>query len=129
MVWLILCCALPYLDAINIAWEEAYQSARGALGLPTDQPPPSLPRSSSKSTAAITAAITSSAGDTDVDMSGEGAQTEADKAARAAAAAAASMIPFLTVDALMPPKMPTREEMEGVLLALRKRALVEEYFG
>jgi len=25
--------------------------------------------------------------------------------------------------------MPTREEMDEVLLALRKRALVEEYFG
>jgi hypothetical protein len=25
--------------------------------------------------------------------------------------------------------MPTREEMETVLLGLRKRALVEEYFG
>ena len=29
----------------------------------------------------------------------------------------------------MPPKMPTVEEMEGVLLDLRKRALVDEYFG
>lgn len=45
------------------------------------------------------------------------------------AQAAASYIPFLTTESLLPPKMPTRQEMEQVLLALRKEALVEEYFG
>lgn len=45
------------------------------------------------------------------------------------ARAAATYIPFLSVESLLPPKMPTKEEMEGVLLELRKRALVEEYFG
>ncbi|KAF9781195.1 pre-mRNA-splicing factor ISY1 [Thelephora terrestris] len=45
------------------------------------------------------------------------------------ARAAAAYIPFLTAEMLMPPKMPTVEEMEGVLLDLRKRALVDEYFG
>ena len=45
------------------------------------------------------------------------------------ARAAAAFIPFLSPENLLPPKLPTREEMEGVLLDLRKRALVEEYFG
>jgi pre-mRNA-splicing factor ISY1 len=45
------------------------------------------------------------------------------------ARAAAAYIPFLDADSLLPPKLPTREEMEGVLLDLRKKALVEEYFG
>lgn len=49
--------------------------------------------------------------------------------AKAHAQAAAAYIPFLTADNLLPPKLPTREEMEKVLLALRKQALVEEYFG
>ena len=41
----------------------------------------------------------------------------------------AGHVAFLDVESLLPPKLPTREEMEGVLLALRKKALVEEYFG
>ena len=45
------------------------------------------------------------------------------------AQAAASYIPFLAAEDLLPPKMPTRQEMETVLLGLRKQALVEEYFG
>jgi pre-mRNA-splicing factor ISY1 len=45
------------------------------------------------------------------------------------ARAAAAFIPFLAPENLLPPKLPTREEMEGVLLNLRKQALVEEYFG
>lgn len=45
------------------------------------------------------------------------------------AGAAAAYISFLDTDDLLPPKLPTREEMEKVLLDLRKKALVEEYFG
>jgi pre-mRNA-splicing factor ISY1 len=45
------------------------------------------------------------------------------------AQAAASYIPFLSTESLLPPKMPTRAEMEEVLLVLRKKALVDEYFG
>lgn len=45
------------------------------------------------------------------------------------AQAAASYIPFLQKEHLLPPKLPSREEMEAVLLGLRKKALVEEYFG
>lgn len=45
------------------------------------------------------------------------------------AQAAAAHISFLDVEHLLPPKLPSHDEMEGVLLALRKKALVEEYFG
>jgi pre-mRNA-splicing factor ISY1 len=45
------------------------------------------------------------------------------------ARAAAAFISFLAPENLLPPKLPTREEMESVLLNLRKQALVEEYFG
>jgi len=38
-------------------------------------------------------------------------------------------IPFLTHEHLQPPKMPTKEELDGVLLGLRKQALLEEYLG
>ena len=57
------------------------------------------------------------------------AQGDAATTALAHAHAAAAYIPFLSVESLLPPKMPTKEEMEGVLLELRKRALVDEYFG
>ncbi|KAG6331017.1 hypothetical protein ID866_8072 [Astraeus odoratus] len=42
---------------------------------------------------------------------------------------AASFIPFLSPEALMPPSLPTKAEMEDVLLRLRKEALVQEFFG
>jgi len=45
------------------------------------------------------------------------------------ARAAAAFIPFLSPENLLAPTLPTREEMESVLLGLRKKALVEEYFG
>ena len=42
---------------------------------------------------------------------------------------AASFIPFLSPEALMPPTLPTKADMEEVLLRLRKEALVQEFFG
>lgn len=38
-------------------------------------------------------------------------------------------IPFLNPEHLQPPKMPTKEELDRVLLGLRKQALLEEYLG
>lgn len=52
-----------------------------------------------------------------------------DSPAAVHARAAAAYIPFLTAEMLMPPKMPTTEEMENLLLELKKKALVDEYFG
>ena len=41
---------------------------------------------------------------------------------------AASFIPFLSPEALMPSTLPSKEDMEEVLLRLRKEALVQEFF-
>jgi len=48
---------------------------------------------------------------------------------RTNAQAAAFYIPFLDVEHLLPPKLPSHDDMENILLTLRKNALVEEYFG
>lgn len=58
-----------------------------------------------------------------------GVDVNEDSPAAVHARAAAAYIPFLTAEMLMPPKMPTTEEMENLLLDLRKKALVDEYFG
>ena len=50
-----------------------------------------------------------------------------DMALRSAQAAAA-FIPFLSPEELLPPKLPNKSEMEGMLLELRKKALLNEYF-
>ena len=41
----------------------------------------------------------------------------------------APLIPVLSAADLAPPRLPTRQEMENVLLDLRKKALMEEYLG
>jgi len=41
----------------------------------------------------------------------------------------ATLIPFLTPECLAPPKMPTKQEMDKILLELRKQALLQEYIG
>ncbi|KAJ8517712.1 hypothetical protein ONZ45_g5125 [Pleurotus djamor] len=122
-------------------WEEAYNNLREALGLPSDQPipklqliangrppPPDAHGSGTKRKASE---------EDDVDMEDGTKRTKSDDSlasskiepARQHAQMAASYITFLDAESLLPPKMPTREEMEKVLLELRKKALVEEYFG
>lgn len=67
------------------------------------------------------------------ETNGDGAHehdmVEDEDPALASARAMAAYIPFLEPENLLPPKMPTREEMEQFLLELRKKALLEEYFG
>ncbi|SJL13180.1 related to Pre-mRNA-splicing factor ISY1 [Armillaria ostoyae] len=133
-------------------WEEAYTNLREALGLPNDGPIPKFPRpdvsdaSAAPSRSSATQNGKRKAKDGDADE--EGSETEDSKRSKttisaplpsrsepsvdqayASAHAAASYIPFLTAENLMPPKMPTRTEMDAVLLDLRKKVLVEEYFG
>ncbi|KAJ6613457.1 pre-mRNA-splicing factor ISY1 [Mycena sp. CBHHK59/15] len=121
-------------------WEEACSTLREALGLSTDSPLPTIPRQ------APTAMLASSdppngstkrkVDDGDVDMPSSedfkrpktGSASEAEQTL-VHVRAAASYIPFLSPEILLPPKLPTHSEMEAVLLALRKKALVEEYFG
>lgn len=135
-----------------IEWEEAYTNLREALGLPNDDPIPKIPRpdvpdaSVAPSRSSATQNGKRKAKDGDADE--EGSETEDSKRSKtavsaplpsrsepsidqayASAHAASSYIPFLTAENLMPPKTPTRTEMDAVLLDLRKKVLVEEYFG
>lgn len=107
---------------------------REALGLPDDDPPPKIPGRDSK--APIDVTITNGQEDVEMDgtngtaalTNGVGLTPDEDVVLRSAQAAAA-FIPSLSPQDLLPPKLPTKEELEGVLLDLRKKALVEEYFG
>ncbi|KAG6854570.1 hypothetical protein C0991_004906 [Blastosporella zonata] len=133
-------------------WEEAYSNLRETLGIASDGPIPKLPRSdqtvptSSQVEVAGSSSKRKTSEEGDVDMAPPDGDLKRAKntknsdnpsppvpaaveAARAHAAAAASYIPFLSTENLLPPTLPTRQEMETVLLALRKKALVEEYFG
>lgn len=133
-------------------WEEAYSNLRETLHLPSDEPIPKLPRTAAISapqqplaTQPDTATTKRKADDHDgdVEMASENEEAKRAKTTSTAvistsdasattlkhAQAAASYIPFLETECLLPPKMPTRDEMESVLLDLRKKVLVEEYFG
>lgn len=133
-------------------WDEAFLSLRETLGLPPDTPAPKIPRPEHSASVPSTTAgqppsskRKAASGDEEVEMDPGGEEnkrsrtdivTKAGSAApepsdtsRIHAQAAAAYIPFLDVEDLLPPKLPSHEEMEGVLLALRKKALVEEYFG
>ncbi|CCM00580.1 uncharacterized protein FIBRA_02615 [Fibroporia radiculosa] len=140
-------------------WEDAYSHLRTILGLPADEPVPQIPRSTKKAaivTVIDSNSETPSQTDTkrkaldggeddaemSVDESAKRLRIDGSQQASANGAAAplqddaltyaratAAFIPFLSPENLLPPKLPTREEMEEYLLGLRKRALVEEYFG
>ncbi|KAF5325347.1 hypothetical protein D9619_010109 [Psilocybe cf. subviscida] len=139
-------------EAEDEDWDEAFLSLREALGLPQDTPAPKIPRPEHSLQVTSTTAgqppsskRKAASGDEDVEMDSGGDETkrsrttvvakagsaapEPSDASRIHAQAAAAYIPFLDVEDLLPPKLPSHEEMEGVLLALRKKALVEEYFG
>ena len=140
-------------------WEDAYAHLRQALNLPTDEPIPKLQRPSATAVLAITDQVNGEtphtdtkrkAPDGDTDMTPEDESLDLSKRPKTDgtatngavkdagspedmtlmhARATAMYIPFLSAEQLVPPKLPTREEMEQFLLDLRKRALVEEYFG
>ncbi|KAJ3512645.1 hypothetical protein NMY22_g15269 [Coprinellus aureogranulatus] len=111
-----------------VEYEAARAHVQEVLGVSAD----TIPKLSRPESAVNTAKRKAADGDSDVQMSDEGGNSSESQAlaqARMHAEAAAAYIPFLTADNLLPPKLPSREEMEGVLLDLRKKALVEEYFG
>lgn len=139
-------------------WEEAHAHLREVLGLPSDHSPiPPIPRGTSAPSSNIQTLDkpppiasdgkrkapdedTTQAPESDSELikrskpdapapTPSAAPADAATTALAHARSAAAYIPFLSVESLLPPKMPTKEEMEGVLLELRKRMLVEEYFG
>ena len=129
-------------------WREAYTNVQEILGITSEEPVPKIPR---PDPAALTLAGPPSTaskrkadeadGDGDVQMTeepkrvkGEASSTDVSlpgstDATLAHAQAAAAYITFLDAQSLMSPKMLTREETESVILALRKQALVDEYFG
>jgi pre-mRNA-splicing factor ISY1 len=138
-------------------WEDAYAHLRQALNLPTEDPIPKLsrpavvasvtiqdetdetlplPDGKRKASDAEDNAPNSEGADmskrlkTNGGVNGQAKEAESlEEAALAHARATAVYIPFHSPESLLPPKMPTREEMEQFLLSLRKKALVEEYFG
>ncbi|KAJ3740998.1 Isy1-like splicing factor [Lentinula detonsa] len=135
-------------------WEEAYTTLREVLGLPEDEPIPQMPRHESSSSTAddpsASAVQSKRKAETDDGAIVDSEPSPSDKRPKKVTAeatisssnpadqlqeaflhaqTAASYIPFLSAESLLPPKMPTRVEMEQVLLDLKKKALVEEYFG
>lgn len=114
------------------------------LGLPTDEPIPPYPRVERAAIAPSASAPAPSkrkAPDEAPDEPASAPAPPADPTKRSKTGAAdsaeeatpharaAAFIPFLTPEELAPPKLPSREELEGALLALRKRGLLEDYFG
>lgn len=142
-------------DLLSIDWEEAWNNVRETLGLVPDESVPPIPGQASTqpshaqpqpSQAAAKRKTADDGSDIEVDGNprdeSKRSKTEGDTASSITqtsgsttdsvlqhAQTAASFIPFLKAEHLQPPKMPSREEMETVLLQLRKKALVEEYFG
>lgn len=146
-------------DSSPIDWEEAYTNLKSALGLPANAPIPKILRPNGITAANATLALPNQAKrkaadqDADVEMGDATISKRSKKKAASQtkenavpgttptdvdvnldpqlehARAAAAFITFLSPEHLLAPKLPTREEMEGVLLNLRKQALVEEYFG
>ncbi|KIM82676.1 hypothetical protein PILCRDRAFT_819985 [Piloderma croceum F 1598] len=144
-------------EAEEEEWEEAYTNLKAALGLSTESPIPKIPRPNNDAMGSHTLPTSSAwpnqakrkAMDQDGDVSIFDSASETSKRSkkqtplkssaaaidnvsdpqREHARAAAAFISFLAPENLLPPKLPMREEMEGVLLNLRKQALVEEYFG
>ncbi|KIJ57219.1 hypothetical protein M422DRAFT_198639 [Sphaerobolus stellatus SS14] len=140
-------------EAEEADWDEAWLKIRVALGQSVDEPTPEMPRYYSKGhnpsaqkppPGQLQPSAKRKAPD-DEDQTTEGADDDESKRAKMevdrpaaatqapsaedAAKAAAAFIPFLNPADLAPPKLPTREEMDGVLLKLRKEALLSEYFG
>ncbi|KAE9409797.1 Isy1-like splicing factor [Gymnopus androsaceus JB14] len=111
-------------------WEEAYTTLREALGLPEDEPIPKISRPEPPVSSTGDGSSALDSGPPPSDKRPKTSSAPADQSqAHLHALTAASYIPFLSADNLLPPKMPTRVEMEQTLLDLKKKALVEEYFG
>ncbi|KAJ7741759.1 Isy1-like splicing factor [Mycena maculata] len=116
-------------DAENEAWADACAHLRVVLDLPVDCPMPSIPRNTTAATDSMERRADDDAG---IRSSEEVRRPKNDSDSSetlAHAHAASSYISFLSPEILLPPKLPTHDEMQAVLLGLQKKALVEEYFG
>ncbi|KAJ7662309.1 Isy1-like splicing factor [Mycena rosella] len=106
-------------------WDDACANLRAALGLPDDATLPALPRPAPSSAAAAAPP----SGDAPMSDAGSDSKDSDPDSKEKDHAGSESHIAFLPAAALRAPALPSPAEMEAVLLALRKRALVEEYFG
>ncbi|KAG9105068.1 NineTeen Complex (NTC) component [Ceratobasidium sp. 370] len=103
-------------------WNDTYQRLRASLGLPDDTPAPKIPRPDPVPLSKIMAQLPQSGGDTTITSTENGDPDST-------GSSHPPMLSVLSPTDLQHPKMPTKEEMESVLLALRKRALLEQYLG
>ncbi|KAG8929245.1 NineTeen Complex (NTC) component, partial [Tulasnella sp. 417] len=114
-------------EAEEEAWADAYKSLAQALEIPLDNVEvPPIPRPDPKpllSSAAAGLSITEKGSSSAVDGDGDAAMNGEKKPGVPPALA------FLTAEELAAPEMPTKAEMEQVLLEIRKKALLEEYLG
>ncbi|KAG8868699.1 NineTeen Complex (NTC) component [Tulasnella sp. 331] len=109
-------------------WTDVYKSLAQSLGIPLEGlTVPKIPRPDPKpltgAGSAPLPAITNGEAEPDSEM------TNDDKALPPPKMSVPPALAFLTPEELAPPVMPTKAEMETVLLDLRKRALLEEYLG
>jgi pre-mRNA-splicing factor ISY1 len=110
-------------------YEEAVNELKSLLGLGGDVRIPSL---RDRAIAPIsTSAATAKRKEGEDSKMEDGSKSKRAKQNNGQGAAAqrdiTSLIPFLTPEHLAAPKMPTRQEMDAILLELRKQALLQEY--
>ncbi|KAK2466531.1 hypothetical protein APHAL10511_001393 [Amanita phalloides] len=134
-------------------WDEAYANLKEVIHL-TPNDPVHLPRPGADASPYIDGVRTSSGTSSAKRKSSEedetsmsvdddaSKRTKVDGAAASApppalendsmlvhAKAIAANIPFLMPEHVLPPKLPSRQDMGNILLELRKKSLAEEYFG
>ncbi|CAE6343061.1 unnamed protein product [Rhizoctonia solani] len=110
------------IESEKAEWENAYQNLKTSLELPDDSPVPKIPRPDPIPLSKITAQLSQPGGDTAM-TDGDGNNTDSTSTLHP------PILSVLSPADLQHPKMPSKEDMEGVLLALRKRALLEQYLG
>ncbi|CAE6427637.1 hypothetical protein ACGC1H_000767 [Rhizoctonia solani] len=110
------------IESEQAEWEDAYRNLKTSLELPDDSPIPKIPRPDPIPLSKIMAQLSQTGIDAAM-ADGDGNNTSATNISHP------PMLSVLSPADLQHPKMPNKEEMEGVLLALRKRALLEQYLG
>jgi len=123
--------ALDMYLLLDAEYEEACTNIRTALGLGEDVPmPPLRPWVSGEPKApAPKAKAKGKQTKKKRQAKGNDADDKMDEDPKPPLADINRHIPFLIPEHLQPPKMPTKEELDGVLLGLRKQVLLEEYLG
>ncbi|CAE6530774.1 unnamed protein product [Rhizoctonia solani] len=110
------------MESEQTEWEDAYRNLKTSLELPDDSPIPKIPRPDPVPLSKIMAELSQPGGDAAM-IDGDGNNTNSTSIPHP------PTLSVLSPADLQHPKMPSKEEMEGVLLALRKRALLEQYLG